>query len=435
VIPGVASSWKVAPDGKSIDFTIRDNAYFHNGERVTAEDVVFSIQHIVDPQTKHPYRSSYFETLQGADLVSPNVVRLLYSRPWPGTFDALAARGHIVPKQYFLKVGAEEFAKKPIGSGPYALANYRRGDRMELQAMANYWGGKPYFDKLTWRSVPDVNTRVAMLCSGEADAITDIQPSLLQTIRDCGANAEVLKGIHQRFLIMNTLNGGPLADRRVRIALNLAIDRKAVFDAIFGADVERVNGALSAYHVGGKAVGPYPYDPEQAKKLLAEAGYPNGFSTDLIYTSGRYVDEGELLPSLVSYWKKIGVNVTTRSVEYNQWISFAGKKSYSGLFSYSKGAGTIADPTSAFDRHVMCDALYSAYCNRELDAIVKSAAGVIDESKLEPIFAKAQKISHDDPPAVFLYDLPTMFGWKKGLRWLGEYGVLEQGGGWNYLTK
>ena len=435
ITPGIATSWTVAPDGKSIDFIIRDDAYFHDGSKITAEDVAFSMQMIVDPTTKHPYRSSYFETLQGAEQTGPNTVRLLYSRPWPGTFDALAARANIVPKKHYLEVGPDEYAKKPVGSGPYALTSYRRGDRMELTAMPNYWGGKPYFDKITWRSIPDVNTRVAMLCSGEADAITDIQPSLLETIRSCGANAGVLKGIHQRFLIMNTLHGGPLADKRVRQALNLALDRKPIFDAIFGSNVEWVNGALSAYHIGGKAAEPFPFDPVLAKKLLAEAGYPNGFSTELMYTAGRYVDEAELLPTLVSYWKKIGVNVTTRSVEYNQWINFAGTKAYTGLFSYSKGAGTIADPTSAFDRHVMCGALYSAYCNQELDAIVKSAAGIIDEKKLEEIFVKAQRISHEDPPAVFLYDLPTMFGWKKGLRWLGEYGALEQGGGWNFLTK
>lgn len=434
-VPGIATSWKIVDDGKAIDFTIRDNAMFHNGQKVTADDVVFSIERIVNPATKQPYRTSYFATLKGAEKLSPTLVRLHYTVPWPGVFDALAARGHIIPKEYFEKVGAEEYAKKPIGSGPYAMTNYRRGDQMELVAQKNYWGGDSYLTKINWRSVPDVNTRVAMLCSGEADAVTDIQPPLIKAIKSCGANVAVLKGIHQRFLIMNTLKDGPFTDRRVRMAMNIAIDRKDVFDAIFGSEVEWVNGELSPYHVAGRSVERYPYDPERAKKLLAEAGYPNGFSTEIIYTAGRYFDDAELLPTLVSYWKKIGVNVTTRTVEYNQWLKFAGQKAYTGMLSYSKGAGTIADPTSAFDRHAMCGALYSAYCNKELDDVVKMASGIIDEKKLEEIFAKAQRISHDEAPKVFLYDLPTIFGWKKGLKWTSEYGGMEQGASWAALVK
>lgn len=431
VVPGIATAWKYSDDGKDIDFTIRQDVYFHNGEKMTAEDVAYSINRIVDPKTKMPYRTSYFANLKGAEVISPTVVRLHYSTPWPGSLEALAARGHIIPKDYMEKLGSEEFSKKPIGTGPFAVASYKAGDRLEFKGFDKYWGGKPYFDNLSWRAIPDVNTRVAMLCSGEADAITDIEPPMLKAIKSCGQNAAILRGIHQRFLIMNTLQeGSPFKDQRVRMAMNIAIDRKEVFDSIFGTEVAWVNGALSPYHIGGQAAERYPYDPEKAKKLLAEAGHPNGFTTEIVYTPGRYFDDSQLLPTLVSYWKKIGVTVNTRPVEYNEWLKFAGSKAYKGMLSYSKGAGTIADPTSAFDRHVMCGALYSAFCDPDLDALVKSATGVIDENKLNEIFSKAQKISHEDAPAVFLYDLPTIFGWKKTLSWNSEYGATEQGASW-----
>lgn len=436
-IPEIATSWTIAPDGKSIEFTIRQDGYFHNGERLTAEDVVFSINRIADPKTRHPYRRSYFSYLKNAEVLSPTKIRINYStaKAAAAQLDAAASRIDVVPKAYIEKVGAEGFAEKPIGSGPYAMKSYRPGDRIELVANKRYWAGKPSFEKVTWRAVPDINTRVAMLCSGEADAITDIPPSLVTTVRRCNANVEVLRGVHQRILQINSLQGGPLADRRVRLALNIAIDRDAVFSAIFGqnAKVKRVNGPLSSYHIGGNAVKPYAYDPERAKKLLAEAGFSKGFSTEVYYTPGRYVGDSELLPILVSYWKKIGVNVQTRPVEYNQWLNYMKKKGFSGMLSFSKGAGIVAEPYSAFSRHVMCGGLFSSFCNKKLDTLLKTAKGVNDKDKLNQIFSKAQRIGHDEAVAIFLYDLPTIFGWKKGLTWRGEYGGGELNSDWTLL--
>ena len=432
-IPELATSWNIAKDGKSIEFTLRQGVYFHNGQALTAEDVKFSIERAIAPETKNPMRSSWLNNIVSVDILGPARVAIRLSNPWAGTLDAIAARGQIVPKAYLAEVGDAGFAKQPVGSGPFAFVSMRPGDRIEFKAFDRYWEGKSQFDKLTWRAISDVNTRIAMLASGEADAITDVPPGLAGLVRSNGGQVANLRGGFQRFIFINTMRGGPLADQRVRMALNIAVDRNAVFKAIFGGEVPFLNGPLSSHQIGGGAATPYPYDPERAKKLLAEAGFPNGFATELIYTPGRFADEVELLPSFASYWKQVGITVALKPLEYQQWLQTAAKKAYPAMLSFSKGAGIVADPLSAFDRHVNCDSLYSPHCNKELSALVNSTRGVTDPRILTEVFSKAQRMAHEDAANVYLYDLPFFMAWKKGLTWKSEYGT-DLNGSWLLLA-
>ena len=434
-VPGLASSWTVSEAGRIIEFNLRPNILFQSGKPLTAEDVKFSFDRILKPEIRNPYRSNHFSYVASVDVISPDKVQFRLKEPFAGMLDAIAAYGFVVSKEYVTQIGDAEFDKKPMGSGPYSVASYRQGDRMLFKAFEKHWAGKPYFDNLLWRAVPDINTRIAMLASGEADAITDVPEGLMQIVRGNGAIAKVLLGQNQRFLIINTLRGGPLADRRVRLALNMAIDRKALVQALFNDDVPMMNGPLSSYHVAGDSVGPYPFDLAQAKKLMAEAGYRNGFTVDLIYTPGRYLDDPEMLPILISYWKPLGVQINLKATEYNQWIDLPKTKQYSGMISFSKGAGVVADPISAFSRHIACDGLYSGYCNKEVDELVNSANQIVDEAKLKEIFGKAQRIAHDDAAQIFLFDQPSIMAWRKGLKWNSEYGGADLTGSWALLTQ
>jgi peptide/nickel transport system substrate-binding protein len=432
-VPALATSWTISPDGKSIDFKLRQGVVFHDGTPMTAEDVKFSIDRAVAPETKNPYRSSWLANIEGADILDAATVRIRLSRAWAGTMDSLAARGQIMPKAYLERVGDDGFAKAPIGTGPLVFLSRKIGDAVEFKTFDHHWAKQPNATTVTWRQVPDLNTRIALLSSGEVDLITDILPSLTSTIESSGAKVQSLRGIFQRFLVINTLAGGPLADRRVRLALNLALDRKTLFKAVFGRDVPLLNGPLSATQIGGDGAEPYPYDPDRAKKLLAEAGLPNGFTTELNYASGRYIGEDELLPAFVSYWKRIGVHVDIKPMEQAKWIEVSRTKAYTGMLSFSKAVGQVADPFSAFDRHIHCGGLYSGYCNKELDALVDSAVGVIDEHKLEQVFAQAQKLAHDDAAQIFLFDEPYLIATKPGVKWAPEYGP-DGGWSWNYIT-
>lgn len=416
IVPDLATSWKIAADGKSIDFQLRPNVLFHNGKMVTAEDVKFSLERAIDPKIKNPF-VTYLRNLVSVEVLTPRSVRLHLSEPWIGTLDGLAVRGQIMPKAYVEQVGDEGLAQHPIGSGPFVFVDRQIGDSATFKAFDQYWAGKPAVARVTWRSVPDSNSRVALLTSGGADLITDVPASLLDTIRKSGAHVEYLTGPVQRMIVINTLKGPPLADKRVRLALNMALDRKVIFAAVFGHEVTQLQGPLSPGQIGGSAKLQYPYDPSKAKQLLAEAGYANGFSTELIYPPSRYTGDEELLPTLVSYWKKIGINVTLKAVEYSQWLESVHQKSYTGLADFSKNDLPVSDPFTAFDRHIRCGASYSAYCNKALDALIDSVNGVIDESRLTGVFTKAQQMAHDDAAQVFLFKEPGIIALRKGLQW------------------
>jgi peptide/nickel transport system substrate-binding protein len=430
--PLLALSWKQSDDGKVIDLKIRQDVYFHDGSLMTAEDVKYSIDRAIAPDTKNPYKSSWLATIEGADVLDATTVRIRMSRPWAGIMDALAARGQVVPKAYIERVGDAEFSRHPIGTGPMVFVDRKIGDAVEFKGFDRYWGKKLNVTAVTWRQVPDLNTRVAMLANGEADLITDVLPSLASTIEAAGGKVDFLRGVFQRFLVINAQSGTPLADQRVRLALNLAIDRNRLINAVFGRDLPLVNGPLGDDQIGGKAAGPYPYDPGQAKKLMADAGYANGISIDLNYAAGRYVGDQELLPAFASYWKRVGIQVNLKPMEQGKWIQAARSKEYSGLLSYSKAVGQVKDPLSAFDRHILCGGLYSGYCNKEVDALVESSVGVIDEKKLADVFSKAQKIAHDDAAQVFLFEEPYIMAHKADVRWNSEFGP-DRGCSWNCI--
>ena len=420
ILPALATKWSTSSDGKQLDFTLRQGVKFHDGQVMTAKDVKFSIERAVSPEIKNPFGTTFLPKIDHVEVLTPNSVRIHLKEGWAGSYDGLAARGQIISREYMTKVGEAQFAKQPIGTGPYAFVGYRPGDFVELKAFDDYWGGKPQFERIMWRTIPDVNTRIALLQSGGADVITDVIPSLMQTVKSGGANVGVVRSSLQRDIFINTLNGGPLADKRVRMALNISFDRKALFPAVFGFEVAEIYGPLSKFQIAGDAAPPLKYDPDKAKQLLTEAGFANGFTTELIYLPGRYPGEEELLPALVSYWKKVGINVVLKQVEYNAWNTAVLNKTYPGMLSYTKGNGQVTDPLFSFVRNFKCKAVLSAYCNPEFDKFLSRADGVVDEQKIKEIFSKAQIWMQDEAPHIYLFDNPQIMGWRKGLVWKSE---------------
>jgi peptide/nickel transport system substrate-binding protein len=431
LIPDLATSWTVAADGKSIDFQLRPHVLFHNGKTMTADDVKFSLERAINPKTKDPF-ATYMRNLVSVEVLSPTSVRLHLSEPWIGTLDGLAAGGQIIPKAYVEQVGDDGFAAHPIGTGPFVFVDRQIGDSITFKAFDQYFAGKPAISKVVWRSVPDPNSRVSLLTSGGADLITDVPSSLVDSVRKSGAQVDYLIGPVQRFVVINTLKGPPLADKRVRMALNIALDRNAIFTAVFGRSVPQLEGPLAPQQIGGGGKLSYPYDPVRAKALLAEAGYPNGFSTELIYPPGRYTGDEELLPTLASYWKRVGITVALKATDYNEWLESVHEKTYAGLADFSKNDLPVSDPFSAFDRHIRCGASYSAYCNKQLDGLIDTVNAGIDVPKLTTVFRKAQQIAHDDAVQVFLYQEPGIIGVRKGLQWNSNYSP-DTGIGWYVL--
>lgn len=318
--PGLAESWKEAADGLSWEFKLRPGVKFHDGKELTAEDVQFTLMEAFRrPDAKSSRVEQFRKGIKEVQVLDPRTVRINLAARWPTLAHDLGNQpgieGIVLPRQYIKEVGWETFAKKPVGSGPWKFVRYDPGNVVEFEAVKDHWRTPPKFDRLQILNVPEVTTRLAMLRAGEADLAT----ITLDTVPD--AEAAGLKVISDpdrtsvRIQLNATYypNAGPIGDVRVREALNLAINRQEMVNTIF-----RGRGEPAAVFPAGKAtigypadLKPYPYDPERARRLLAEAGYPNGFTIRMFSLStGGFAQYQQVAEAVAGYWERIGVKTT-----------------------------------------------------------------------------------------------------------------------------
>src|SRR5438105_9347 len=288
--PSLAESWTMSPDGLSYEFVLRRGVKFHNGDPVTAEDVKFSMERYRGAASG-PYKAR----MAAIDVIDPYRVRFRFKHPWPDfmTFYGTMATGAgwIVPKKYVEKVGEDGFKRAPVGAGPYKFVSFSPGVELVLEANEQYWRKVPNVKRLVFKVVPDEATRLAMLKRGEADIAYSIRGELAEEIKKTpGLSLKAVGGAFTEWiaLIDQWDPKSPWADRRVRLAANHAIDRQAINQAEY-LGLSKVTGSIipSAFDFAWPAP-LYAYDPQKAKRLLAEAGYPSGFdgghiNADLVY--------------------------------------------------------------------------------------------------------------------------------------------------------
>ena len=335
--PGVAERWELSPDGLTWTFFLRPEQTFHNGDKLTAHDVKFSLERQMNgPGTVASAAAMMKRIIKSIDVVDDLTVKINTTSPQIGLpaslSRAVAPEGAIMPKNYIEKVGDEEFRKKPIGSGPWKFVRNVPGDRIEFTAVAKHWRGTPSFKDLHVLLVPEESTRVAMVRTGEA-AIASIGPETMLSASRAGLEVLSVPGTMQAiFQFWGTWRpdqkDNPITKPRVRQALSLAIDRKDVIEHVMNGKARMpfpfstfsYTEYFSADRWEKWAAEAYRYDPALAKKILAEEGYPNGFELKFANTAlpgtQFMVDIGTAIADM---WTKIGVKVTLKHYE---WGSF-----------------------------------------------------------------------------------------------------------------
>ena len=310
----------MGPDQLVYEFKLREGLKFHNGDPFTAEDVKFSFQR---------YKLNILqEKVRDVEVVDPYRVRFHLHRPWPDFmtyYGTLAsAAGWIVPKKYIEQVGDDGFKKHPIGLGPYKFVSHTPGIELVMEAVENYWRKVPHVKRLVFKSVPEPATRLALLKTGEVDIAYDLEVLAAEDVkRDPKLRLAFSGGVGSFYLdFIEWDPKSPWHDPRVRLAANYALDRQALSDA------ERLGASPPAGSIIPETFEfalpfePYPYDPDKAKRLLAEAGYPNGF------------DAGDITPNPpISRWARrsgnsaaVGIKTKLRTMEAGVSAGRAAKK-------------------------------------------------------------------------------------------------------------
>jgi len=344
--PCLAESYTISPDAKVYEFKLRKGVKFHNGDPLTAEDVVFSF---------YRYKTTQAKVIQGrtqvVEAVNPHLVRFRFKESFPDFLELMVAGATtiswVVPKQYIEKVGDAGFKKRPIGCGPYKFVEFVPGVKLIAEAFEGYWRKVPNIKRLEFHTVRDPATRLAMVRRGEADTATLLQGVFYEDAKkDSKLRLLTPLSTSQRFINLTTQwdPKSPWFNPRVRKAASLAIDRQTLADIHMPGAPPIGSLALKGDPMG-VVYPPDPYDPEKAKKLLAEAGYPKGFHGGKFYPyQSGYWPYGE---QIVNYWKAVGITVDTILLDRPAWTAQReSKKMKGGLFNDYSVAPTMGGSLS-----------------------------------------------------------------------------------------
>src|SRR5713226_1408888 len=310
LVPVLAESWSF-PDPNTIEFKLRQGVVFHNGEPFNAASVKFSIDRLLDPELKSPLAGGWPKAYQSVEVVDDNTVRFHLSTPDATIFDTLAQSASIVAPKYYSQNTEDFLSANPVGTGPFKFVESVRDDHTTLARNPSYWGvdtykGTPLVPTVTFRPVPDAGTRMADLLNGTADMIFDVSPDDLDTMRArAGDGFQVVTGNAAKLQFIEFMPKkatDPLADRRVRQALNLAVDADAIITNLFKGLGARQSSPILVGALGyDPSLPAYDYNQTFARQLLADAGYPNGFTVTMDLSSSDNPSEalavaGQLRP-------------------------------------------------------------------------------------------------------------------------------------------
>ena len=432
--PGLAVSWR-AVDATTWEFRLRRGVRFHDGAELTAEDVVFSIERTF--QVPNGQYRTFTQRIVGKEVLDAHTLRLKTATPYAMVpYDLVSV--FIVSRKAAARSGPEDFdsGRAMIGTGPFRFARFARGDRVELARNEDYWGGKPAWEKVTFRIVPTDPARVAGLLSGELDAIEQVPPADLPRIRR-DARLNTVQKVSWRTIFFyldqyrdrapgladkagRPLERNPFRDLRVRRALSKAINRQAIAERLMdGAALPASNLVSPPVFGHASDLKPEPYDPEGAKRLLAEAGYPDGFAMTLSATNNRYVNDEQIAQAVAQMLARVGIRARVEALPLNAYLPRGRKGEFAfAMFGWGSFSGDLAlralvataDPDKGFGAFN-----WSGYSNPRVDALLERAFASVDENRREALARDAMRLAMRDYAVIPLHHQVTAWAMRKPL--------------------
>ncbi|HEY8691703.1 MAG TPA: ABC transporter substrate-binding protein [Chloroflexota bacterium] len=405
--PRLAESWTT--NGNVWDFKLRSGVKFQNGDDFTSADAEYSLKLDLDAKSAH---NIYTQGITNVQAVDPLTLRITTDGPRPG-LAANLAQLYILPKSARDKAGLEAFAAKPIGTGPYKLTEFTRGQRIVLDANPTYWRGTVQPQRLTIRQIGDPATRVAELKSGGAQIVE--APPLPQLPELSTGNTEVasLKGARTIIYAFNTTKK-PFSDVKVRQAVNYAVNRDAILKDVLEGHGELLHGAFGSTWPGDDPnLKPYAYDPAKAKQLLADAGYSGGFETTWTITSGTFLKDREIAEAVASELNDVGIKVrlqpTERAKLQSDWLA----GTFEGMTSVAWGA--TADPDA-----MLAWSLYQRKGHApdgKLNSLIDDSRRTVDPQERVKVLQQLGRYVHDDAYWLFIHAQDEFYAKRRDVPW------------------
>lgn len=388
------------------EIRLREGVTFHNGEPLDSSSVIFSIAHILDPATKSQVAGN-FQVIEEVEEVDSHLVRLHLSAPAPWLPSQMAPWLALLPPLY-AGDPKNDFASHPVGTGPYAFVQWDRGSRVLLEQNGDYFAGgakgAPIAANVAFRFVTDRTTRVADVVSGTSQLVRGVPVDEIEVV--AGAAEVVAQPIAGCAFVRVPNDVAPFDDPRVRLALNHAVDVEAIISALIGGHGTRLANLFVPGGLGyDESLAPHAYDPELARSLLAEAGYPDGFATRLAYTPGDQVDQVDAIAGQLAL---VGINAVVEPVEL---------ATFNATWTDPEAAPLrlltwrpLDDPFTLLNLVISNAGFLSRYDDPDAQALIDAAAAETDIEARNATYRELGRVLHDSPAAIYLWNLTSFYG-------------------------
>ncbi len=415
LVPFVAKS-VTNIDPRTWEVELRQGVKFHNGEPLDAEAIKFSFQMVMDPANKSPSapNTNYVERVEVIDTYKARIVTKTPNPIVPN----LLANLHMMPRKYISEVGVDGYRKKPIGTGAYKFVEHIRDVRLVLEANPDYWGGKQKVKRIVYRPIKEDSARVAALLTGEVDIALRIPPELAPSVNQSRNVSSVTIPSARSFVLLFSQVNPAFAtnNEKLREAISYAIDRDTLNKSILvntGAPAVWFNPLTFGIHPDLK---PIAYDPERAKKALAEAGFPNGLELTLDSPNGQYVKDLELAEGVAGQLAKIGIKVKVEPFEWGVFLKRVFSHTTNQLVLVAWG-DAIGDP--AAHNSLLMDSRGTWSQNRmpEMDKLLDQIASEMDPGKRAQLIRQEQEMIRAKFPAAYLVQMGDIYGRSKKAEW------------------
>jgi peptide/nickel transport system substrate-binding protein len=453
LIPGLAESWK-AVNATTWEFKLRQGVKFHDGSDFTAEDVAFSIERVGKiPDSPGPF-TTYTKAIKQVQIVDPHTIRFVTAFPHPQLQNDINTI-YIVSKKTATGASTADFnsGKAMNGTGPFKFAAFKRGDRVELARNDAYWGPKPAWAKVTFRVIPSDPTRVAALLSGELDAIENVPTADFAKIRANPSFQTSTKTSHRIIFfhvdqfrdpspfVFDKASGKPLAknplrDLRVRQAISKAIDREAIKSRVMeGLALPSANLVPAPMFGHNPALKPETYDLAGARKLLAAAGYPNGFAMTIHGPNNRYVNDDQIMQTVAQMLSRAGIQTKVETLPMSAYLARARKLEFS--FAMLGWGASTAEASSPLRAHLVTyipekgwgEFAWGRYANQRVDDLLDKALATIDDKAREKQIQDAVGIAMTELGIIPIHHQINTWATKKGISYtprIDEYTLAFQ---------
>lgn len=400
VEPRLATSWELEDD-LIWTFHLREGVTFHDGTPFTATDVKASIERA--QQSSGPI-SGYWAGIASIDIVDDLTIQITTTTPVAAMLTNMESL-LVAPAD---RVNDEAFWQAPIGTGPFAFESWRKGDRLVLSSNPDYWDGAPSIDMLEFLDIPETTSRVTAMITGEIDVMLNVSTDDISTLEEA-ENVEIVTAPSYRYYMMWFNNAtAPFDDVRVRQAMWYALDLDTIQADLFG-DLGNVGSApMSQAAIGAVSLDPYPYDPELAKELLAEAGLADGFSTSMQWSSQSGPQIRQMAQAMASYWAEIGVTVEMLEKEQAVWSQDFNDSNFD--INLQAHSGALGNADSVIGR-----LYYSAtekrhnFADAEVDALIEQAKATLDDDERYALYAQAEERIWELAPGIWPMDLNGIY--------------------------